>query len=198
MSVSRLLLFVRSVIDLASKVFLIVGSKKVQSSTPPQKIGRLTQFNNPLQLTVSSLLSLVLQILIASANHADYRPVGRKNRFMPLWKEMYDFKVGPQSYNLQSIEPFYGSNANDVNLDFLFVFKLLIFIWLVFHSRRHATVHLAETVGPSVGPSVTFFDSERFSPYCSCPTISDWIAVYPALFTNTPLKRDSSTSHLDK
>ena len=103
MSVSRLLLFVRSVIDLASKVFLIVGSKKVQFSTPPQKIGRLTQFNNPLQLTVSSLLSLVLQILIASANHADYRPVGRKNRFMPLWKEMYDFKVGPQSYPLQPL-----------------------------------------------------------------------------------------------
>ena len=33
-----------------------------------------------------------------------------------------------------------------------------------------------------VGPSVTFLNSERFLHYCSCPTVRDWIAVYPALF----------------
>ena len=38
------------------------------------------------------------------------------------------------------------------------------------------------SVGPSVGPSVRFLNSERFSHYCSCPTVRDWIAVYPALF----------------
>ena len=56
---------------------------------------------------------------------------------------------------------------------------------LVF-SRGHATLHLAvsvgRSVGRSVGPSVTFLNSERFLHYCSCPTVRDWIAVYPALF----------------
>ena len=57
-------------------------------------------------------------------------------------------------------------------------------------SRGHATLHLAVSVGRSVGPSVrlsvrpsvTFLNYERFSHYCSCPTVRDWIAVYPALF----------------
>ena len=54
-------------------------------------------------------------------------------------------------------------------------------------SRGHATLHLAMSVGTLVGPSVrrsvTFLNSERFSHYCSCPTVRDWIAVYPALFS---------------
>ena len=45
-------------------------------------------------------------------------------------------------------------------------------------SRGHATLHLAV----SVGRLRTFLNSERFSHYCSCPTVRDWIAVYPALF----------------
>ena len=49
-----------------------------------------------------------------------------------------------------------------------------------FINRGHATLHLAVLVGRSVGPSVTFLNSERFLHYCS--TIPDWIAVYPALF----------------
>ena len=36
-------------------------------------------------------------------------------------------------------------------------------------------------VGKSVRPSVTFFNSERFLHYCSCPTVRDWIAVYPTI-----------------
>ena len=52
-------------------------------------------------------------------------------------------------------------------------------------SRVHATLHLAVSVGRSVGrsvrPSVTFLNSEHFLHYCSCPTVRDWIAVYPAL-----------------
>ena len=50
------------------------------------------------------------------------------------------------------------------------------------YSRGHATLHLTVSVGPSVVPSVTFLNSERFSQRCSCPTVRDWIAVYPALF----------------
>ena len=38
------------------------------------------------------------------------------------------------------------------------------------------------SVGPSVRPSVTFLNCERFSHYSSCPTVRDCIAVYPALF----------------
>ena len=49
-------------------------------------------------------------------------------------------------------------------------------------SRGHATLHLAVSVGRSVSRYVTFLNSERFSHYCSCPTVRDWIAVYPALF----------------
>ena len=53
-------------------------------------------------------------------------------------------------------------------------------------SRGRATRHLAVSVGRQVGLSVrwsvTFLNSKRFSHYCSCPTVRDWIAVYPALF----------------
>ena len=38
----------------------------------------------------------------------------------------------------------------------------------------------------SLCPSVTFLNSEPFSHYCSCPTVHDWIALYPSLF-NFPL-----------
>ena len=41
---------------------------------------------------------------------------------------------------------------------------------------------LCRSVGRSVGPSVTFLNSKRFLHYCSCPTVRDWTAVYPALF----------------
>ena len=59
-------------------------------------------------------------------------------------------------------------------------------------SRGHATLHLAVLVGPSVRrsirPSVTFLNSKQFLRYCSCPTIRDWIAVYPALLPyNVPV-----------
>ena len=61
-----------------------------------------------------------------------------------------------------------------------------------FFSRGHATLHLAVSVCRYVGKSVcrsvrrsicTFLNSERFSHYCSYPTVRDWIAVYPALFS---------------
>ena len=35
----------------------------------------------------------------------------------------------------------------------------------------------------SVGRSIIHLNCERFLHYCSCPTVRDWIAVYPALFT---------------
>ena len=41
---------------------------------------------------------------------------------------------------------------------------------------------VGRSVCPSVHPSVTFLNSEQFLHYCSCPTVRDWIAVYPALF----------------
>ena len=34
----------------------------------------------------------------------------------------------------------------------------------------------------SIRPSVTFLNFVQFLHYCSCPTVRDWIAVYPALF----------------
>ena len=37
-------------------------------------------------------------------------------------------------------------------------------------------------VCPSIRPFVTFLNCERFSHYHSCPTVRDWIPVYPALF----------------
>ena len=36
------------------------------------------------------------------------------------------------------------------------------------------------SVGPSVHP-ITFLNSEWFLHYCSCPTVRDCIAMYPAL-----------------
>ena len=44
------------------------------------------------------------------------------------------------------------------------------------------SLHLAVSVGPSVPPSATLLNYERFSHYSSCPTVRDWIAVFPALF----------------
>ena len=38
------------------------------------------------------------------------------------------------------------------------------------------------SVGPSGRPSITFLNSEPFSPYCSYQTVCNWIAVYPVLF----------------
>ena len=57
-------------------------------------------------------------------------------------------------------------------------FSMLVIIF----SRGHATLHLAVLVGPSV----TFLNCERFLHYRSCPTVRDWIAVYPALFLGAP------------
>ena len=57
----------------------------------------------------------------------------------------------------------------------------------------HATLELVgQLVGLSVCPSITFLNSERFLHYCSCPTIRDWIAVYPALFVKKSLKNHKS------
>ena len=54
-----------------------------------------------------------------------------------------------------------------------------------FFSRGHATLHLAASVGRSVGQyvgqSVTILNSGRFFHYCSCPTVRDCLAVYLAL-----------------
>ena len=55
-------------------------------------------------------------------------------------------------------------------------------VFLSVFSRGHASLHLAVSVSPSVGRLVTFLNSQWFLHYCSCPTVSDWIAVYPALF----------------
>ena len=55
--------------------------------------------------------------------------------------------------------------------------KLLFHCFLVADMR----LHLAVSVGPSVCPSY-FWIPIQFLPYCSCPTVRDWIAEYPALF----------------
>ena len=41
---------------------------------------------------------------------------------------------------------------------------------------------VGRSVGTSIRLSVTMLNCERFSHYRSCPTVRDWIAVYPALF----------------
>ena len=43
---------------------------------------------------------------------------------------------------------------------------------------------LCRSVRRSVLRSVTFLNFERLSRNSSCPTVRDWIAVYPALFTS--------------
>ena len=48
-------------------------------------------------------------------------------------------------------------------------------------SRGHATLELAV----SVGRLVRFLIREWFSHYRSCPTVRDWIAVYPVLLKIT-------------
>ena len=60
-----------------------------------------------------------------------------------------------------------------------------LWLFIQFFFRGHATLHLPVSVYPSVRPSVRpkyFWNCERFSHYCSCPTVRDWIAVYPVLF----------------
>ena len=66
----------------------------------------------------------------------------------------------------------------------------------VIFSRGHATLHLAESVGRSVGLSATFLNSERFSHCRSCPTVCDWIAVYPALFELLTDPEQCPTTHV--
>ena len=62
----------------------------------------------------------------------------------------------------------------------------------------HATLHLAVSVGRSVGRSVDpthFFNFERFLLYRFCPTVRDWIAVYPALFVDIWPNEQNSLIH---
>ena len=74
----------------------------------------------------------------------------------------------------------------------IYIGQFLLLLLPLFFSRGHATLHLpvsicrsvSRSVGRSVRPSVTFLNSERFLHYCSCPTVCDWIAVYPALFSS--------------
>ena len=54
---------------------------------------------------------------------------------------------------------------------------------------RHGRLFLAGIKGlfhsvlvHQLGRLVTFSNSERFLHNCSCPTVRDWIAVFPALF----------------
>ena len=58
------------------------------------------------------------------------------------------------------------------------------FLFLVADTRLYTLP--CRSVGRYVGPS-HFLNSKRFSHYCSCPTVRDWFAVYPALFlTRSP------------
>ena len=54
----------------------------------------------------------------------------------------------------------------------------LYFIFSLFSSLGHATLHL----DPSVCQSVSILNYERVSHYCSCPSHCDWIAMYPVFF----------------
>ena len=57
------------------------------------------------------------------------------------------------------------------------LFLNAMFIFLVSDPRLHTSPCR------SVGRFVTFLNSGRFSHYCSCPTVRDCLAVYPALFS---------------
>ena len=67
---------------------------------------------------------------------------------------------------------------------FAFVY-LSVCLHVCFQSRRRDSTpcrvgrSVGRSIRPSVPPSVTFLNSEH---YGSCPTVRDWIAVYPALF----------------
>ena len=80
----------------------------------------------------------------------------------------------------------YFDSGSDLNGDSQFCSKQLFRVFpeivhfLVADTRLYTLP--CRSVGPSVRPSVTFLNSERFLQYCSCPTVRDWIAVYPALF----------------
>ena len=67
-------------------------------------------------------------------------------------------------------------------LSFLFFFS---FSFLVADTRLYTLPcrSVRPSVRWSIGPSVTFLNCEQFSHYCSFPTVRDWIAVYPALFS---------------
>ena len=55
-------------------------------------------------------------------------------------------------------------------------------LFLVADTRLYTLA--CRSVRRSVRPSVTFLNCDRFSHYCSCQTVRDWIAVYPALLLN--------------
>ena len=49
-------------------------------------------------------------------------------------------------------------------------------------SRGHATLELAVSVRRYVGRSEILLNCGRFLHYSSCPTVHDWIALYPDFF----------------
>ena len=58
-----------------------------------------------------------------------------------------------------------------------------IYLFLVADTRLYTLP--CRSVGRSVRPSITFLNCEWFSHNGSCPTVRDWIAMYPALFSRS-------------
>ena len=58
------------------------------------------------------------------------------------------------------------------------------------YTMPYQSVHslVALSVCLSISRSITFLNCERFSHYCSCPTVPGWIAVYPVFFQCTFLR----------
>ena len=102
-----------------------------------------------------------------------------------MWNMFYKNWIFKNPVHWKNHHWHFFSNNSSILKQWLTLYCFLDFSFFYFShvfSRGHAILHLAVSVGRSVGRSVTFLNSERFWHYCSCPTVRDWIAVYPALF----------------
>ena len=66
----------------------------------------------------------------------------------------------------------------NTNCSIMILFPSCLLYW---RTRDSTPCRVSRSVRCSVHP-VACLNSERFSHYCSCPTVRDCIAVYPALF----------------
>ena len=114
-------------------------------------------------------LSFLLDLL-SSVNSESLFPFAFRNKPPPVFRLPYSEHDLSQT-NLSSTEIMWMG----------LLFRYWIGEGFLVTDNRLYTLR-CRAVPPSVPPSKIFMNCERCMQYCSCPTVHDWIAVYPALF----------------
>ena len=105
----------------------------------------------------------------------------------PISLSMHACRIVFPSCNIPGMQQGKKDSWRSINLPNYFQFcDLQRFLSFLVADTRLYTLP-CRSVGRSVGRYVTFLNSERYSHYCSCPTVRDCPAVFPGLFLIRPI-----------